>query len=120
MVRRLKSIEKGQTDPSPGNSVVNTVSRVIEEVKLNGDAAVRRYSQQFDSWAPASFRLSDEEIAEVIEKLDPQVVEDIKEVQSNVRKFAMAQRNSIKDFELEIQPGVFLGQKNNPIDTVGW
>ena len=48
------------------------------------------------------------------------MIKDIKEVQRNVRTFAQAQKDSLKEFELEIQPGVFLGQKNVPINSVGW
>lgn len=51
--------------------------------------------------------------------MDPQIIKDIHSVQKNVRKFAQAQRDSIRDFEIEMEPGVFLGQKNNPIEKVG-
>ena len=51
--------------------------------------------------------------------MDPQIIKDIHSVQANVRKFAQCQRDSIRDFEIEMEPGVFLGQKNNPIEKVG-
>ncbi|KAF3352601.1 Putative peroxisomal-coenzyme A synthetase [Verticillium dahliae VDG1] len=85
--------------------VAALVSNVISEIRTQGDAAVRKYSAKFDSWDRPSFKLSQKEIDEAIAQVSPQVISDIKEVQEN--------------FELEIQPGVFLGQKNNPINRVG-
>lgn len=55
-----------------------------------------------------------------MESVPGELLKDIKQVQDNVRRFAEAQKASITEFELEIQPGVFLGQKNNPINRVGW
>lgn len=100
--------------------VAALVSNVISEIRTQGDAAVRKYSAKFDSWDRPSFKLSQKEIDEAIAQVSPQVISDIKEVQENVRKFAFAQLASLTEFELEIQPGVFLGQKNNPINRVGW
>jgi histidinol dehydrogenase len=100
--------------------VKGIVSSVIDDVRKNGDEAVRRYSEKFDKWSPESFRLSKEQIDEIISKVPQQTIDDIKEVQSNVRAFAQKQKESLKDFEVEIRPGVHLGQKNVPIDAVGW
>ncbi|EEY20165.1 histidinol dehydrogenase [Verticillium alfalfae VaMs.102] len=99
--------------------VATLVSNVISEIRTQGDAAVRKYSAKFDSWDRPSFKLSQKEIDEAIAQVSPQVISDIKEVQENVRRFALAQLASLTEFELEIQPGVFLGQKNNPINLVG-
>jgi histidinol dehydrogenase len=99
--------------------VAGIVKGVIDSIRRKGDDAVRRYSEQFDKWSPSSFQLSKEDIDHVMAQVPEQVIQDIKTVQSNVRKFAEAQLNSIGEFELEIAPGVFLGQKNNPIDAVG-
>ena len=99
--------------------VAEIVKGVIDDVRKNGDKAVRTYSAKFDKWEPASFKLSPEQIQEAISKVPAQTVKDIKEAQHNVRTFAQAQRDSIKDVEIEIQPGVFLGHKNNPINTAG-
>jgi histidinol dehydrogenase len=121
-IHRLKSVEPIATEAKSASSlnVTQVVAVIIEEIRTQGDAAVRRYSEKFDQWSPRSFKLSEEEIQGLIASLDPQTVEDIKQVQSNVRTFAIAQRDSLKEFELEIRPGVFLGQKNNPIESVGW
>lgn len=99
--------------------VSQIVSGVIADVRARGDAAVRHYSEKFDSWAPVSFKLSQEQIDAAIAKVPQQTLDDIKTVQSNVRKFAQAQRESLKDFEVELSPGVHLGQVNVPINTVG-
>ncbi|KAI8961966.1 histidinol dehydrogenase [Daldinia sp. FL1419] len=99
--------------------VSDIVKSVIDDIKANGDRAVRLYSERFDNWSPPSFRLTEREIQECISKVPTQTIIDIKEAQKNVRRFAEAQRASIQDFEIEIQPGVFLGQRNNPISTAG-
>lgn len=99
--------------------VSDIVKGVIDDIRANGDRAVRQYSEKFDKWSPPSFRLTEDQIQECISKVPPQTIADIKEAQKNVRTFAEAQRASIKDFEIEIQPGVFLGQRNNPISTAG-
>ncbi|KAI1807069.1 histidinol dehydrogenase [Daldinia bambusicola] len=106
------------------NTVINQkvseiVKGVIDDIKANGDKAVRSYSEKFDKWSPPSFKLTEDQIQECISKVPAQTIEDIQEAQKNVRRFAEAQRASIKDFEVEIQPGVFLGQRNNPINTAG-
>lgn len=121
MVKFLKSRAKPEsaTLQTPNFDVAGIVKGVIDAVRKNGDAAVREYSEKFDKWSPKSFKLSEEDIKRIIAEVDPQIIKDIKQVQSNVRKFAEAQKASLKDFELEIQPGVFLGQKNVPIQNVG-
>ncbi|KAH6876528.1 histidinol dehydrogenase [Thelonectria olida] len=102
-----------------GADVPSIVKGVIDTIRSEGDAAVRRYSEKFDKWSPPSYKLSPSEIQDVIAQVPDQIIEDIKQVQANVRKFAIAQKESLKEFELEMAPGVVLGQKNNPIDSVG-
>ncbi|KAI0169140.1 histidinol dehydrogenase [Hypoxylon sp. FL1284] len=99
--------------------VSDIVKGVIDDIRNNGDQAVRSYSDKFDKWSPPSFKLTESQIQECISKVPAQTIADIKEAQKNVRTFAEAQRASITDFEIEIQPGVFLGQRNNPISTAG-
>ncbi|KAK5274544.1 hypothetical protein LTR99_004748 [Exophiala xenobiotica] len=109
----------GNKSASPQVDVPKIVRDVISDIRENGDAAVRLYSEKFDKWSPKSFRLSEDEIQTIIAKVPQQTIEDIKTVQNNVRTFALAQRRSLGDFELEIRPGVHLGQKNIPISSVG-
>jgi histidinol dehydrogenase len=104
---------------APKIDVPGIVRGVIDDIRSQGDAAVRTYSVQFDKWSPVSFKLSKNDIECIISKVPEQTIEDIKVVQDNVRTFALAQRESIHDFELEIRPGVHLGQKNIPISSIG-
>ncbi|OAX82804.1 histidinol dehydrogenase [Emergomyces africanus] len=85
------------------------VRGVIEDIRSNGDSAVRQYSTKFDRWEPTSFKLSKDDIQAAIAKVSEQTVKDIKQAQANVRAFALAQRDSISDFEVELQPGYIPG-----------
>lgn len=119
MITQLKSAP-GTGQLAAGRADVTGVVRsVIADVRERGDAAVREYSERFDGWSPAEFRLSDEEIRRIVSQVPAQVIDDIAYVQDNVRKFAELQRASITDFEVETQPGVFLGQRNVPVSAVG-
>ena len=120
MPRFLKTKQNTAAKDAPSIDVATIVKGVIDNIKDHGDAAVIQYSQQFDSWTRPSFRLSEEEIEQAIANCPDQTVKDIKQVQGNIRKFAEAQRASLKDFELEMEPGVFLGQRSSPIQLVGW
>ncbi|CAB4966579.1 MAG: histidinol dehydrogenase [Actinobacteria bacterium] len=104
---------------TPDNDIAETVARVIADVRADGDSAVRAYSQKFDGWSPRSFRLSDEEIAVIVAGVPQQVIDDIREVQRNVRAFAQLQRESLVDFEAESAPGILLGQRSIPVSAAG-
>ncbi|KAK2740689.1 hypothetical protein FQN55_008743 [Onygenales sp. PD_40] len=120
MVRYLKTGAGLDTaGNTPAIDVPSIVKGVIDDIRTNGDSAVRQYSAKFDRWEPASFKLSEADIQAAIAKVSEQTIKDIKEAQANVRAFALAQRKSISDFEVELQPGVHLGQKNIPISSVG-
>lgn len=95
-----------------------TVSDVITDIRARGDSAVRLYSTKFDNWTPESFRLSPEQISEIVDGVPEQVMADIRTVQASVRHFAQLQRDSLTDFEVETMPGVKLGQKQIPVDAV--
>lgn len=96
-----------------------TVEDVIAEIRARGDEAVREYSEKFDNWSPEQFRLTDEQIAEVMARTPAQVIDDILFVQAQVRRMAERQLESLGEFELETFPGVILGQKNIPISAAG-
>ncbi|KUI54541.1 Histidinol dehydrogenase 1 [Cytospora mali] len=120
VARHLKTPAVGATASfAASQKVTEIVKSVIDDVRANGDKAVRSYSEKFDKWTPDSFKLSDSQIQESISRVPEQTIQDIKEAQKNVRIFAQAQRDSMKDIEIEIQPGVFLGHRNNPINTAG-
>ena len=100
-------------------AVRETVERIIADVRARGDDAVREWSAKFDGWSPASFRLSDAEIAAAYTELDERTIDDIRFAQAQVRGFARAQRDSMRDVEVETLPGVVLGHKNLPVAAVG-
>ncbi|MEJ7767518.1 MAG: histidinol dehydrogenase [Chitinophagaceae bacterium] len=99
--------------------VKEIVSNVIKDIEANGDAAVRKYSEKFDSWSPESFRLSTEQIQEIVASVPTQVIGDMKFAQQQIRRFAEKQRASIQDIEVETLPGVILGHKNIPVNSAG-
>jgi sulfopropanediol 3-dehydrogenase len=107
-------------DVSVGSQNVSTiVADVIADVRERGDVAVREFSEKFDRWSPVDFRLSEEEVQRIIAQVPPQVIEDIKAVQARVRAFAERQKESLRDFEVETERGVFLGQRNIPVSRAG-
>ncbi|KAH7027605.1 histidinol dehydrogenase [Microdochium trichocladiopsis] len=108
-----------QANKTINQTVADIVKGVIDDVQANGDKAVRQYSEKFDKWSPESFKLSQAQIDECISKVPEQTVKDIKEAQSNVRRFAEAQRKTVTDFEIELHPGVFMGHTTRPIGAVG-
>ena len=99
--------------------IVDIVARIIAEVRAEGDAAVRRWSEKFDAWNPESFRLKPDEVARVVSAVPGTVLDDVRFVQRQVRGFAQAQRDSLADFEVETLPGVCLGQRNIPVSAAG-
>ncbi|MFT7440692.1 MAG: sulfopropanediol 3-dehydrogenase, partial [Sulfitobacter sp.] len=96
-----------------------TVEAILKAIETDGDAAVRDLSEKFDHYTPASFRLSLSEIEDLISQLTPREVADIKFAQEQVRNFAQAQRDTMLDLEVETMPGVILGHKNIPVQSVG-
>ncbi len=96
-----------------------TVEQVIDDVQARGDRAVRELSQNFDRWLPSRFRLSPNEIDEIMASLPEQVITDLKFAQAQVRNFAQKQREAVRDIEVETLPGVYLGHKNIPVNSVG-
>ena len=119
MITHLKQAVSVESLASGRVEVAETVRDVLDDVRARGDEAVRQYSEKFDHWSPESFRLSPEQVAEIVAGVPEQVIRDIEFVQAQVRRFAEAQRASLADFEIETLPGVHLGQKNVPISAVG-
>lgn len=115
----LKTRAAGDRVAGSDPKVKNTVEEVIADIRDRGDDAVREYSQKFDAWAPESFLLGAKEIADVMARVPEQVLADIRFVQTQVRTMAEHQLGSLQEFEVETFPGVFLGQKNVPVTTIG-
>ncbi|MEO0880191.1 MAG: histidinol dehydrogenase [Pseudomonadota bacterium] len=119
MIRYLKdgiSEQQAETDDAKVRAIVETI---LSDIGARGDAAVRALSEKFDEWSPASFRMSKDEIKACYDQLDAQALDDIRFAQEQVRNFAQHQRNALQDVEVETLPGVFLGHKNIPMNSVG-
>ena len=101
------------------SELTERVGAIIADVEARGEAAVRELSAEFDGWSPDSFRLSAEQIAEVVAGVDPGTVDDIRFAQSQIRRFAEAQLATLSDVEIETLPGVVLGHRNIPVASVG-
>ena len=117
-----KWLKKGKSDSEilkEKNELKTIVSEIIWEVETHGDKAVRGFSKKFDAWNPTSFLLSQNQIKAIFDQMDNSVIDDIKFAQEQIRNFAKLQRESIKDIEVETLPGVILGHKNIPVNSVG-
>ena len=99
--------------------VQSAVETTLKDIEARGDAAVRELSEKFDKYSPESFRLGQDEIDALIAELTPRELADIKFAQAQVVAFAEAQRASMRDIEVEPLPGVILGHKNIPVQSVG-
>jgi len=119
MVRHLKTGRIPEQARADAKKVRDIVTGIIEDIEARGDAALREISEKFDKWNPASFRLSPHEIEACLAQLSQRSLDDIKFAQAQVRNFAQVQRSTIKDIETETLPGVVLGHKNMPVDSVG-
>lgn len=118
----IEYLKRGKPDAERAQDDAKTraiVEAGLAEIETGGDAAVRKMSEKFDNYSPASFRLSKDEIQDLIAQLTPRELEDIRFAQDQVRNFAQAQRDSMLDIEVETMPGVILGHKNIPVQSVG-
>jgi sulfopropanediol 3-dehydrogenase len=96
-----------------------TVEGLLADIAARGDAAVREMSAKFDGWDRTDFRLTDTEIRACLSELPARALDDIRFAQEQVRNFAQAQRESMKDIEVETLPGIVLGHRNIPVNSVG-
>lgn len=119
MIRHLKTARSEEDRAEDDAKVRSTVEGILKDIETRGDAAVRELSQKFDNYAPDNFRLSESEIEAAMNKVSERDMEDIKFAQTQIRNFAEAQRASMTDIEVETLPGVILGHKNIPVQSVG-
>ncbi|WP_282120205.1 histidinol dehydrogenase [Ruegeria atlantica] len=118
----IEYLKRGKSDADRAEDDAKTravVEATLKDIETRGDAAVRELSEKFDNYSPASFRLSQKEIDDLIGQLTDRELADIKFAQEQVRNFAQAQRDSMLDIEVETLPGVILGHKNIPVQSVG-
>ncbi|MDN7846956.1 histidinol dehydrogenase [Burkholderia multivorans] len=119
MSYHLKSSTTQPTGEADTKQVRRVVEAMIADITERGDEALHTYSERFDHWNPAQFRLTQGEIDACLAELTPQQITDIKFAQEQVRNFAQHQLSSVHDIEVETLPGVVLGHKNVPVETVG-
>ena len=118
----VEYLKSGKPDAERAEDDAKTrivVQETLKNIEINGDAAVRELSIKFDNYAPENFKLSEKEISDLIASLSDRELSDIKFAQEQVRNFAQAQRDSMLDIEIETIPGVILGHKNIPVQSVG-
>ena len=119
MARYLKKGISEEASFDADIKVRKIVEDILDDIRTRGDQAVRELSIRFDNWDPKSFRLTPGQIKKVIAFLPEQTIDDIKFAQEQVRNFAQYQRAALKDIEIETLPGVILGHKNIPVNSVG-
>lgn len=119
MARHLKTGRPAEQSSADAKKVRDIVTGILDEIRSRGESALREISEKFDKWNPPAFRLSQKEIEGALSQLSSQNIEDIKFAQAQVRNFAQVQRSALTDVEVETLPGVILGHKNMPVDSVG-
>ncbi|MEM7243201.1 MAG: histidinol dehydrogenase [Pseudomonadota bacterium] len=118
-IEYLKSSKSEEAIAEEDAKTRAVVESTLADIEARGDAALRDLSMKFDSYAPKQFRLSTSEIEAAMSKVSTRDMEDIKFAQTQIRNFAEAQRASMTDIEVETLPGVILGHKNIPVQSVG-
>jgi sulfopropanediol 3-dehydrogenase len=118
-IQYLKSGKPAEARAEDDAKVRTAVEGILKDIETRGDAAVRDLAQKFDGYAAPSFRLTSSEIEAAMQKVSARDMEDIRFAQKQIRTFAEAQRASMADIEIETLPGVVLGHKNIPVQSVG-
>ncbi|MEM8751943.1 MAG: histidinol dehydrogenase [Pseudomonadota bacterium] len=119
MIEHLKTSKPAAERAEDDAKVRATVEATLADIEARGDAAVRELSEKFDGYAPEAFRLGESEIEAAMAKVSPRDMEDIRYAQTQIRRFAEAQRATMTDLEVETEPGVILGHRNIPVQSVG-
>ena len=118
MAQFLKEGRTAEQSATDAQAVQETVRKIRGDLEARGDAALREYSDKFDKWAPPSFRLSESEIAACVKQLTAGQLDDIRFAQTQIRNFAQLQKDALQDIEVETLPGVVLGHRNVPVESV--
>jgi sulfopropanediol 3-dehydrogenase len=119
MARWLKRGMDASAIKAADAKVRETVEQILADVEARRDAAVRELSERFDKWSPASFKLTPQEIERAISQVSKRDLDDIKFAQAQVRNFAQSQRATLQDLEVETLPGVILGHRHIPVQSIG-
>lgn len=119
MIQVLKAGKSTAAKSEQQGEVRRVVENILTDIASRGEQAVREYSQKFDHWSPADFQLSASEIQACLDAVDDRTLRDIEFAQTQIRQFALLQRAALQDIEVETLPGVVLGHKNIPVNSVG-
>ena len=119
MARWLKRGRDAEAIAEEDARVRTIVEGILADIAARGDAAVREMSVKFDGWDREDYRLTDAEIRDCLAQLSNRAIDDIRFAQKQVRNFAEHQRAALQDIEVETLPGVVLGHKNIPVNSVG-
>ena len=119
MARWLKRGMDASAIKAADAKVRGTVEQILADVEARRDVAVRELSERFDKWSPASFKLTPQEIECAISQVSKRDLDDIKFAQAQVRNFAQSQRATLQDLEVETLPGVILGHRHIPVQSIG-
>lgn len=98
--------------------VTEAVRTMLDDIRARGEAAVRDYAQRFDGWT-GDFVLGEDKKRRLISRVPESVKADICFAHDQVKRFAEAQRDSLREFELETEAGVRLGQRVLPVHCAG-
>src|SRR3954453_5803552 len=101
------------------DDVKRTVSEMLSAIDKDPETEIRRYSRELDGWDPPSLLVDEATIAAAAEQIDDELRGHIAFAQDQVRAFAQAQRDTMHDLEVETLPGVVLGHRHIPVETVG-
>ena len=115
-------LKQGKSDADVAEAdakVRGIVEDILADIEKRGDTAVRELSEKFDGYAPERFRLSEGEIRTAMGKVAQTDIEDIQFAQAQIRNFAEKQKECLQDLEVETMPGVILGHRNIPVNSVG-
>src|SRR5471032_2555943 len=119
MARWLKRGMDATAIKAADANVRETVESILADIEARKDAAVADLSKKFDNWSPADFKLSAQEIERAITQVPKRDLDDVKFAQAQVRNFAQKQRESMHDLEVETLPGVVLGHRHIPVNSIG-
>jgi len=119
MPRYLKRGMDASAIKAADAKVRETVEQILADIEAHKDVAVRELSQKFDNWSPASFKLTAAEIEREIGQVRKRDLDDLKFAQAQVRNFAQKQKDTMLDLEVETLPGVVLGHRHIPVNSIG-
>lgn len=118
-MKHLKQGKEAEAIATEDSKVRALVETALADIATRGQEAVREMSIKFDGLDRDDYRLSDSEIKSCLSELSQQNIDDIKFAQEQVKNFAEHQRTALLDIEVETLPGVVLGHKNIPMNSVG-